>query len=234
MSPIGTITVPWDDLESTGPEVACLAADPMVGAAVIQTFVPVDVLGPNSDLSLRFTTAPATRVVQTSGTVLSVQRTERRRSPSKSRPATNNCRRASAPHCSSRRNRDHAHRDPTGRSNEYRLQICLMTVIMGIDPHKATHTAVAIDGDERPIARLQVVADRCRTQRLLAWAAPFGEDRQWAIESAAGLGQRRVVDASRLTPAALLGRVCRACAPVASRCSQDHRRGYPLGVINVE
>lgn len=73
MSPIGTITVPWDDLESTGPEVACLAADPVVGAAVIQTFVPVDVLGPNSDLSLRFTTAPATRVVQTSGTVLSVQ-----------------------------------------------------------------------------------------------------------------------------------------------------------------
>lgn len=40
---------------------------------MIQTFVPVDVLGPNSDLSLRFTTAPATRVVQTSGTVLSVQ-----------------------------------------------------------------------------------------------------------------------------------------------------------------
>ena len=73
MSPIGTITVPWDDLESTGPEVGCLAADPMVGAAVIQTFVPVDVLGPNPDLSLRFTTAPATRVVQTSGTVLSVQ-----------------------------------------------------------------------------------------------------------------------------------------------------------------
>ena len=31
-----------------------------------------------------------------------------------------------------------------------------MTVIIGIDPHKATHTAVAIDGDEQPIARLQV------------------------------------------------------------------------------
>ena len=64
-----------------------------------------------------------------------------------------------------------------------------MTVIIGVDPHKATHTAVAIDGDERPIARLQVVADRCQTQRLLAWAAPFGEDRRWAIESADGLGK---------------------------------------------
>ena len=73
MSPIGTITVPWDDLEFTGPEVACLAADPMVATAVLQTFVPADLLGPNPDLSLRFTTSPSTWVVQTSGTVLSVQ-----------------------------------------------------------------------------------------------------------------------------------------------------------------
>ncbi len=38
-----------------------------------------------------------------------------------------------------------------------------MSVIIGIDPHKATHTAVAIDRDEQPIARLVVVADRCQT-----------------------------------------------------------------------
>ncbi len=31
-----------------------------------------------------------------------------------------------------------------------------MTVIIGIDPHKATHMAVAIDGDEQAIARLEV------------------------------------------------------------------------------
>ena len=31
-----------------------------------------------------------------------------------------------------------------------------MTVIIGIDPHKATHMAVAIDGDEQPLARLEV------------------------------------------------------------------------------
>ncbi len=59
-----------------------------------------------------------------------------------------------------------------------------MSVIIGIDPHKATHTAVAIDGDEQPVASLQVVADRAQTQRLLAWAAPFGHERVWAIESA--------------------------------------------------
>jgi transposase len=64
-----------------------------------------------------------------------------------------------------------------------------MTVIIGIDPHKTTHMAVAIDGDEHPIGRLEVLADRCQTQRLLAWAAPLGEERTWAIESAAGLGK---------------------------------------------
>ena len=33
-----------------------------------------------------------------------------------------------------------------------------MTVIIGIDPHKSTHTAVAIDTDEQPLARS---AGRC-------------------------------------------------------------------------
>lgn len=64
-----------------------------------------------------------------------------------------------------------------------------MTVIIGIDPHKTTHMAVAIDGDEQPIGQLEVLADRCQMQRLLAWAAPLGDERMWAIESAAGLGK---------------------------------------------
>jgi hypothetical protein len=61
-----------------------------------------------------------------------------------------------------------------------------MSVIIGVGPHKATHTAVAIDRDEQPIAKLQVVADQCLTERLLAWAASFGFERTWAIESANG------------------------------------------------
>jgi len=64
-----------------------------------------------------------------------------------------------------------------------------MSEIIGIDPHKATHTAVAIDRGEQPIATQQVVADRCQTQRLLACAASFGFERTWAIESANGLGK---------------------------------------------
>ena len=62
-----------------------------------------------------------------------------------------------------------------------------MTVIIGIDPHKASHTAVAIGCDERQLAEIRVRATCQQTTRLLAWAKPLGE-RTWAVESAGGLG----------------------------------------------
>ena len=49
-----------------------------------------------------------------------------------------------------------------------------MTVIIGIDPHKATHTAVAIDGDEQPLARLQVTADRDQTAAVVGVGGAAG------------------------------------------------------------
>lgn len=70
---MGRLTVPWDNLELTGPEVACLAADLVVGSAVLKSRVPVEAFGPNADLSLRFTTASAVRATETSGTVLSFE-----------------------------------------------------------------------------------------------------------------------------------------------------------------
>jgi transposase len=60
-------------------------------------------------------------------------------------------------------------------------------VLIGVDPHKASHTAVAVDDDEYELARLQVRADRRQCERLLEWSSPF-EQRTWAIESAGGLG----------------------------------------------
>jgi len=62
-----------------------------------------------------------------------------------------------------------------------------MTVIIGIDPHKASHTAVAIGCDERQLAEIKVRATCQQIDRLLAWAEPLGE-RTWAVESAGGLG----------------------------------------------
>jgi len=60
-------------------------------------------------------------------------------------------------------------------------------VIIGVDPHKATHTAVAVDDREDELARVTVRATRRQLEQLQRWAAPFGE-RVWAIESAGGLG----------------------------------------------
>ena len=62
-----------------------------------------------------------------------------------------------------------------------------MLVLIGVDPHKASHTAVAIDCDETKLDELQVRAAKGQCERLLGWAEAF-PDRQWAIESAGGLG----------------------------------------------
>jgi hypothetical protein len=44
--------------------------------------------------------------------------------------------------------------------------------IIGIDPHKGSHTAAAIDVDEQVVGELSVLADRRQRDRLLAWGAP--------------------------------------------------------------
>ena len=62
-----------------------------------------------------------------------------------------------------------------------------MQVIIGVDPHKASHTAVAIGDDEHELGRTRVRATRAQTSQLLTWAEPF-DHRLWAIEGADGLG----------------------------------------------
>lgn len=42
-----------------------------------------------------------------------------------------------------------------------------MVTTIGIDPHKATHTAVAIDGSEQVLAEITVPADRDQARRLV-------------------------------------------------------------------
>jgi transposase len=62
-----------------------------------------------------------------------------------------------------------------------------MQVVIGIDPHKASHTAVAIDVGEVELSSVRVRATRRQVDQLVEWAEPF-EKRSWAIESAGGLG----------------------------------------------
>ena len=60
-------------------------------------------------------------------------------------------------------------------------------VMIGIDPHKSSHTAVAIGAGEEPLGELRVDACPSQAGTLLAWAAGWPE-RAWAVEGAAGLG----------------------------------------------
>src|SRR5215472_7078864 len=63
----------------------------------------------------------------------------------------------------------------------------MTTVMIGVDPHKGSHTAVAIDAAEEPLGKLRVRASASQAQRLVAWAAAWPE-RTWAVEGAGGLG----------------------------------------------
>lgn len=62
-----------------------------------------------------------------------------------------------------------------------------MTVMIGVDPHKGSHTAVAVDGGEQSLAELRVRSGPKQLERLLKWAERFPE-RTWAVENATGLG----------------------------------------------
>jgi hypothetical protein len=65
--------------------------------------------------------------------------------------------------------------------------IAVVAVMIGIDPHKASHTAVAINGAEEPLGELRVRACASQAEQLLAWARAWPE-RTWAVEGADGLG----------------------------------------------
>src|SRR5256885_16432671 len=63
----------------------------------------------------------------------------------------------------------------------------MAVVMIGVDPHKGSHTAVAINAAEGPLGQLRVRAPAVQAERLLAWAQAWPE-RTWAGEGAGGLG----------------------------------------------
>ena len=63
----------------------------------------------------------------------------------------------------------------------------MVAVMIGVDPHKGSHTAVAIGAAEEPLGELRVRASAAQAERLVAWAAAWPE-RTWAVEGAGGLG----------------------------------------------
>jgi transposase len=56
-------------------------------------------------------------------------------------------------------------------------------IVIGVDPHKATHTAAAVDGrTSESLSDLTVRARDEGHERLLAWAVGLASERTWALE----------------------------------------------------
>ena len=87
-----------------------------------------------------------------------------------------------------------------------------MEVMIGVDPHKGSHTATLLDRGERELARTKVRAGGRQVAELLEWANGYSEG-TWAVECAGGMGyllsQQLVAAGERVldVPATLASRV---------------------------
>ena len=62
-----------------------------------------------------------------------------------------------------------------------------MEVMIGVDPHKGSHTATMLDRAERELTRIKVRAGGRQVAELLEWANGY-TPRTWAVECAGGMG----------------------------------------------
>jgi transposase len=87
-----------------------------------------------------------------------------------------------------------------------------MPVMIGVDPHKASHTAAALDAHGRLLDQQRIPATLDGYQQLRQWAGRWPQ-RCWAVEGAHGIGralaQRLVSDGEQVVdvPAKLAARV---------------------------
>jgi len=64
-----------------------------------------------------------------------------------------------------------------------------MVMLIGVDPHKSTHTATVVEpGTNQEVACLRIEASLAEYRRILTWAGQWPQ-RRWAIENAHGLGR---------------------------------------------
>jgi transposase len=64
----------------------------------------------------------------------------------------------------------------------------MTAVMIGVDPHKGSHTAVVTGPAEEPLGEIRVRASAAQAGKLTGWAAAWPE-RTWAVEGAAGMGR---------------------------------------------
>jgi transposase len=91
-------------------------------------------------------------------------------------------------------------------------------ITIGIDPHKQSLTAAALDPRSRQLTQLRVPATSQAAHQLLAWAAGWPQ-RRWAVEGATGLG-RSIAQLllACWSPPARPSSTCRPSWPPAPAC----------------
>ena len=121
-------------------------------------------------------------------------------------------------------------------------------ITIGIDPHKRSLTAAALDSNSKLLGQLRVPTTAQAARQLLAWAAVWPE-RCWAVEGATGLGRpiaqllvaagEQVLDgpAKLAARARLLGTSSARKTDLADACSVaaaaiHHRQLRPVALEN--
>ena len=104
-------------------------------------------------------------------------------------------------------------------------------VMIGIDPHKGSHTAFALDASETKLGQVRVPAAVGQVDGLLQWAARWPE-RSWAVEGAtrAGASARAAADRRRRAGLGRATQARRAGAAAQHRPGEQERpERRPLG-----
>ena len=103
-------------------------------------------------------------------------------------------------------------------------------VVIGIDSHKHTHTAVAADENGRQLAEKTVAATSAGHLELVRWASRFAE-RRWALEDCRHLSRRLSTDLLRAGEAVV--RVPPKLMAGARRSTREPGKSDPIDALAV-
>jgi transposase len=103
-------------------------------------------------------------------------------------------------------------------------------VVLGVDSHKKTHTAVAVDGNGRQVAEQLVKATSAGHLELVRWAEQFDE-RTWALEDCRQLSRR--LEADLLRAGEVVVRVPPKLMADARRSTRNPGKSDPIDALAV-
>lgn len=103
-------------------------------------------------------------------------------------------------------------------------------IVIGIDSHKRTHTAVAADGNGRKVAEVTLATTTAGHLELVRWAARFGE-RRFALEDTRHLSRRLSADLLRAGEA--VTRVPTRLMAGARRHGREQGKSDPIDALAV-